>query len=64
MIICKLDKATAGTKDTGDVVIIPATQSAPQGAGVNNPVPGADFTDPVLGSSRESMVTAAGGTGK
>jgi hypothetical protein len=38
MIICKLGK-DAGTTGTGDVVIIPATQSAPFGTNVNNPVP-------------------------
>lgn len=58
MVICKLGTA-AGTASTGDVVIIPATQLAPDyPATVNNPLPLATVTTPVLASSRESMTTA------
>lgn len=58
MVICKLG-TTAGTATTGDVVIIPATQLAPDyPATVNNPLPLATVTTPVLASSRESMLTA------
>jgi hypothetical protein len=58
LVVCKLGTA-AGTATTGDVVIIPATQLAPDNpATVNNPLPLATCTDP-LSSSRESMDTSA-----
>jgi len=58
MIVCKLGTA-AGTSSTGDVVIIPATQLAPDTpATVNNPLPLAVSTTPYLSSSLDSMKTA------
>lgn len=57
MIICKIGVA-AGTTATGDVIIVPATQSAPDATNVNNPLPLATSTDPMLASSRASMLTA------
>jgi hypothetical protein len=57
MIVCKLGTA-AGTATTGDVMIIPATQSAPDGTNVNNPLPLAVSTTPLLASSFNSLLTA------
>lgn len=59
MIICKLG-TTAGTATTGDAIIIPATQLAPDTpATVNNPIPGANSATPLLSSGMASMATAA-----
>jgi len=63
MVICKLGTAT-GTAVTGDVILIPATQTAPDGklgdgsTDVNNPLPLAVSTNP-LASSLASIKTAA-----
>jgi hypothetical protein len=59
MIVCKIGVAK-GTATTGDAIIIPATQSAPDATNVNNPLPLATSTDPMLASSRASMLTAGG----
>lgn len=37
MVICKIGKTKGGTD--GDVIIIPATQTSPDAANVNNPLP-------------------------
>jgi hypothetical protein len=61
MIVCKLGTA-AGTATTGDVIVVPATQSAPDNpATVNNPLPFAVSTTPLLASSLASMKTACTG---
>lgn len=57
MVICKLGTAK-GTATTGDVVIIPATQSGPILDNVNNPLPMFGSTDPYP-SSRAGLVSAA-----
>jgi hypothetical protein len=65
MIICKLGVA-AGTATTGDVVVVPTTQTAPDGklgdgtTDVNNPTPKATSTNP-LATSWNSMKTACNG---
>jgi hypothetical protein len=58
MVICKIGTA-AGTATTGDVIMIPSTQKAPDAAGVNNPLPGHTAVTPVLPNSRDGIATAA-----
>jgi hypothetical protein len=59
MIVCKLG-TTAGTATTGDVVIIPATQLAPDTPStVNNPLPEYASTTPLLSSGSAPLATAA-----
>jgi hypothetical protein len=58
MVICKIGTA-AGTATTGDVIVIPATQKAPDATNVNNPLPKYASATPVLSSGRASVVTAA-----
>jgi hypothetical protein len=58
MVICKIGTA-AGTATTGDVIMIPSTQKAPDANGVNNPLPGHTAVTPVLPNSRDGIATAA-----
>jgi len=46
MVICKLG-TTAGTATTGDIIIVPSTQSDAGVGGANNPLPeqGSTATD-------------------
>lgn len=57
MVVCKVGTA-AGTATTGDIIIIPATQSQPDGSNVNNPLPKYDAASS-LSSSRANIITAA-----
>lgn len=57
LVICKATKGTAGTKTTGDVVIIPATQTAPDVSGVNNPFDSQKKADKPFSSSMSGMMS-------
>lgn len=58
MVICKIG-VTAGTTTTGDIMIVPATQSAPDASGVNNPLPKHGENTVMLPTGRAGMVTAS-----
>jgi hypothetical protein len=58
MVICKIGTA-AGTATTGDIIVIPSTQKAPDASGVNNPLPAHTAVTPVLPNSRDGIATAS-----
>jgi hypothetical protein len=57
MVICKLG-TTAGTATTGDIIIIPSTQTDPGIASANNPLPEQGVVTPRLPSSVEGITAA------
>jgi hypothetical protein len=57
MVICKLG-TTAGTATTGDIIIIPSTQSDPGVGGANNPLPQQGYVATVQPSSVEGVTAA------
>lgn len=57
MVICKLG-TTAGTATTGDIIIIPSTQSDPGVGGANNPLPEQGYVATVQPSSVEGISAA------
>jgi hypothetical protein len=56
LVICKATKDTPGTDVTGDIVVIPATQSA--GDLSNDPVPGQNVKGAPWSSSRCGLMSA------
>jgi hypothetical protein len=62
MVICEVG-TTDGTADTGDAIMIPATQVTPWSSNANNPLPQSASTAP-LSSSQESMITGKGADDK
>jgi hypothetical protein len=56
LVICKATKGTAGTAKTGDVVVVPATQSAPD-VGSNDPAPGQHKAAKPYSSSRSGLMS-------
>jgi len=63
MVICKIGTA-AGTATTGDVIVIPATQSAPDAATTNNPLPEHGSVSPFPSSASGIKLAALNGGNK
>lgn len=57
LVVCKLG-STDGTASTGDIMIVPATQSAPDATGINNPLPLHGENTVMLPSSRAGVAAA------
>lgn len=61
LVICKVG-TTAGTTTTGDIMIIPSTQSDPGVSSVNNPLPEQGTTTARQPSSQSGIAAALTGT--